>query len=92
MAIDDTGSQAILSIFRIRYSSMPPPNHKLPLDLDLNGIVDELTVGKKGYVIIPSVFTKEEVEMARFELFDILLCITCLHFLFSKSIGKPLFT
>ena len=92
MAIDETVSQAILSIFRIRYSSMPPPNHKLPLDLDLNGIVDELTVGKKGYVIIPSVFTKEEVEMARFELFDILLCITCLQFLFSKSTGKPLFT
>ena len=92
MAIDDTGSRAILSIFRIRYSSMPPPNHKLPLDLDLNGIVDELTVGKKGYVIIPSVFTKEEVEMARFELFDILLCIMCLQFLFSKSTGKPLFT
>ena len=61
---------------------MPPPNHKLPLDLDLNGIVDELTVGKKGYVIIPSVFTKEEVEMARFVFFDMLLfCSICLHFL-----------
>ena len=52
--------------YRIRYSSMPPPNHKLPLDLDINEIVKELTVGEKGYVLIPGVFTKEEVDMARF--------------------------
>ena len=45
---------------------MPPPNHKLPLDLDINEIVKELTVGEKGYVLIPGVFNKEEVDMARF--------------------------
>ena len=45
---------------------MPPPNYKLPLDLDLDGIVRELTVGPKGYVLIPGVFCKEEVDMARF--------------------------
>ena len=56
-------------IFRIRYSSMPPPNHKLPLDLDLDGIVKELTIGDQGYVLIPGIFTKEEVDMARFVLF-----------------------
>ena len=52
--------------YRIRYSSMPPPNHKLPLDLDINETVKELTVGDKGYVLVPGVFTKEEVDMARF--------------------------
>ena len=49
----------------MRYSSMPTPNQKLPHDLDINGIVKELTVGEKGYVLIPGVFTKEEVNMAR---------------------------
>ena len=45
----------------------------------IDGIVDELTVGKKGYVIIPSVFTKEEVEMARFVLFyTLMLSMICL--------------
>ena len=61
--------QDMCDVFRIRYSSMPPPNHKLPLDLDVNAVVKELTVGEKGYVLIPGVFTKEEVNMARLVVF-----------------------
>ena len=68
-------------IFRVRYSSMPPPNHKLPLDLDLDGIVKELTIGDQGYVLIPGIFTKEEVDMARSVLSKLIPIIIFHHFI-----------
>ena len=55
--------------FRHRYSLLQPPNYKLPPDLDVNRIVKELTIGENGYVLIPGVFTQEEVKLARYVLF-----------------------
>ena len=41
----------------------------MPPDLDVDRIVKELTVGEKGYVLIPGLFTREEIELARYAHF-----------------------
>ena len=85
--------QDMCHVFRIRYSSMPPPNHKLPLDLDVNSVVKELTVGEKGYVLIPGVFTKEEVDMARLVFFELSAYHSLVYInIYYKTTGKRRFT
>ena len=72
---------------------MPPPNHKLPLDLDLDGIVKELTIGDQGYVLIPGIFTKEEVDMARLVFFELSAYHSLVYInIYYKTTGKRRFT
>ena len=75
---------------RHRYSSLQPPNYKLPPDLDVDRIVKELTVGENGYVLIPGIFTQEEVELARYVLFvpNELLLAGVVHYKFVNKQGN----
>ena len=44
---------------------LQPPNHKLPPELDVEKIVEELTIGEKGYVLLSGLFSQEEIDLAK---------------------------
>ena len=50
---------------RSRYSSLQPPNYKVPSELEVEKIVKELTIGEKGYVLLSGLFSQEEIDIAK---------------------------